>query len=106
MGIDKPMLPTVAHIVADNGRLVVSGQLNFATAKKLWNASLPLLAIHNELHFDLAKVLSSNSAGIALLIEWVKYARRHQKIITFERLPTQLQSIAAVSGVSEILTAI
>lgn len=99
------MLPTVAHIVADNGRLVVSGQLNFATAKKLWNASLPLLAMHNELHFDLAKVLSSNSAGVALLIEWIKYAKQHQKMITFERIPAQLQSIAAVSGVTAILTA-
>jgi phospholipid transport system transporter-binding protein len=99
------MIPTVAHIIADNGRLIVSGQLNFATIKKLWKASLPLLASQTELHFDLSKVLSSNSAGIALLIEWMKYAKQHQKTITFERIPAQLQSIAAVSGVTSILTA-
>lgn len=96
-------MSTLAHITTDNGRLIVSGQLNFSTTKTLWQASLPLLNELTEWHFDLAKVVSSNSAGVALLIEWLKYAKRSKKIISFTRIPQQLQTIAAISGVSQLL---
>lgn len=96
-------MTTIAHIYSQHGRLMVSGQLNFSSANKIWNASLPLLANQQEWHFDLSKVISSNSAGLALLIEWIKYAKQMNKVISFTRLPEQLQSIARIAGVEHFI---
>jgi phospholipid transport system transporter-binding protein len=82
---------------------VISGELNFTTAVKLWNESLVLMAKAAQLNFDFTAVTNSNSAGIALLLEWVKYAKQHQKTIRFNNIPKQLNSIIAVSGISKIL---
>jgi phospholipid transport system transporter-binding protein len=82
---------------------VISGELNFTTAVKLWNESLALMAKASQLNFDFTAVTNSNSAGIALLLEWVKYAKQHQKSIRFNNIPKQLNSIIAVSGISKVL---
>jgi phospholipid transport system transporter-binding protein len=82
---------------------VISGELNFTTAVKLWNESLALMAKASQLNFDFSAVPSSNSAGIALLLEWVKYAKLHQKSIRFNNIPKQLRSIITVSGIEKIL---
>ncbi len=86
-------------ITNQNGRLIVSGDLNFLTVPILWEHSLPLLSALQELHFDLEKVTSSNSAGVALLIEWMKYAKSAKKKISFSHVPLQLTSIIQAAGV-------
>ena len=90
-----------AHF-ADNC-LVISGELNFVTVVNLWSESLPLLAKHNALHIDLSRITSANSAALALLLEWLKYARRENKTISFKNTPSQIQSIAAVAGIDNLL---
>ncbi len=90
-----------AAIIADEkGQLIVSGELNFATIVGLWKQSLPLLTNRSPIDIDLSQVTLSNSAGIALLIEWLKYAKQNNKAITFHGISAQLQSIAAVAGVA------
>lgn len=79
--------------------LLVSGELNFETVVSLWEESLPLLANCPELCFDFSNITQSNSAGLALLLEWMKYAKQASKKITFSHLPMQLNSIASVAGV-------
>lgn len=83
--------------------LTVSGELNFATVVHLWNESLPLLAKHQVLQIDLSRVTSANSAALALLLEWLKYARDEKKTITFQNMPPQIQSIASMAGIDKIL---
>ncbi|HSW69345.1 MAG TPA: STAS domain-containing protein [Gammaproteobacteria bacterium] len=80
-------------IVNEEGRLVISGDLNFLTVPMLWKNSLPLLAALPELNFDLKNIRSSNSAGAALLVEWMKYAESSKKKISFNDIPAQLNSI-------------
>jgi phospholipid transport system transporter-binding protein len=82
---------------------VISGELNFTTAVKLWDESLALMAKVSQLNFDFTAVTNSNSAGIALLLEWVKYAKLQQKSIRFNNIPKQLQSIITVSGIAKVL---
>ena|SRR5260221_8645088 len=90
-----------AAITADEkGQLIVSGELNFATIVGLWSQSLPLFTNRSHIDIDLSQVTLSNSAGVALLIEWLKYAKQTNKAIMFHRIPAQLQSIAAVAGVA------
>ena len=82
---------------------IVSGELDFTTIKDLWKVSLPLLASEKNLNFDMTHVDASNSAGLALMLEWMKYAKKENKKIHFANIPTQLQSIMEVSGIEKIL---
>ena len=96
-----------ASITFQNNRLMVSGDLGFQTVMHVWAQSLPLLAQANtvsELQFDLSNVISSDSAGLALLLEWVKYAKRINRKISFQYLPAQLNSIIAVAGISDLIS--
>jgi len=86
-------------IINQNGCLIVSGDLDFLTVPIVWKQSLPLLTASSELNFDLEKITFSNSAGLALLIEWMKYAKRSGKKIYFHHIPSQLNSIIKATGV-------
>ncbi len=87
----------------EEGCLKISGDLNFQTVNHLWDASLPFLAKYRELHFDFHGVNSVNSAGLALLLEWIKYAKNHQKSLRFSHLPQKLRLIAEAAGLEKIL---
>jgi phospholipid transport system transporter-binding protein len=92
-----------AAIKEQEGCLIVSGDLNFFTVVELWNSSLPLLLNKTSLTFDFSDVTSTNSAGLALLLEWLRYAKRHAQSISFDHMPSQLASIASVAGVTKML---
>jgi phospholipid transport system transporter-binding protein len=92
-----------AEIIEQNGCLAVAGNLNFQTVTKLWHMSQPLLTVVPVLTFDLAKVTAVNSAGLALLLQWQRYALTHKKAIAFVNMPPQLVSIAKVAGIAELL---
>lgn len=93
----------IAKIALDNDSLVVSGDINFETAVGLWDESLPLLSNCKQLSFDFSQVKSVNSAALALLLEWLKYAKEQNKLVSFNQLPQQLFSIAKVAGVEKLL---
>jgi phospholipid transport system transporter-binding protein len=82
----------------------VSGILDFAGAAALWKDSLTKLGGYPALQFDLSGVTASNSGGVALLLQWLKYAKQHQKVIDFQHIPASLASILAVSGVASLLS--
>lgn len=87
----------------EDGRLAITGELDFNNVVEFWQESLVLMKDLNELHFDLSAITHCNSAGIALLLEWIKYARREKKSLSFRNIPQQLLSIAKVTGVDQIL---
>jgi phospholipid transport system transporter-binding protein len=93
-----------AKIVFDNNRLMVSGDLDFVNVMQVWQTSLPLLQKCSEFHFDFSGVNSSKSAGLALLVEWIKLAKRMNKKIQFDHLPKELMSVADVCGMRPFLS--
>jgi phospholipid transport system transporter-binding protein len=99
------MTDSVATLKFNDGFFVIAGELNFTTVVALWDASLPLLKDAPQLNFDFTSVRNCNSAGIALMLEWVKYAKQHHKTIRFNNLPKQLKSIINVAGITAILGA-
>jgi phospholipid transport system transporter-binding protein len=93
-----------ATIVDQNGRLRVSGELNFSTIPVLLKNSLPLLANGPpQIEIDLSQVTASNSAGLALLLEWSEYAKSNHQHILFTKIPEQLMAIARMINI-DILT--
>lgn len=83
-----------ATLLKENNELLIKGTLDFTTVAELWKDSLPLLAGLHTININLSGVTSANSAGLALLLEWLKYADHQNKKIIFENLPDQLMSVA------------
>lgn len=80
------------------GQLLVSGCLNFATVPQLAIRGCQLIAASPQPVFDLHGVTKSDNAGLALLVAWVKCAKRMRKAVKFSHIPQQLLAIAKVSG--------
>ena len=92
-----------AQIVESASVVKVSGELNFSTVMRVWQETLSLVQQRNDLHFDFTQVGACDSAGLALILEWVKYAKTHNKSIRFSHFPEQLGSIITMSGMQDIL---
>lgn len=87
----------------ESGRLKVSGPLDFDTAATALDRGLRLLAETNAWEIDLSGVDSSDSAGLAVLVEWLAYAQSTSKRLQFTGLPAQIRAVAAISEIDELL---
>lgn len=88
---------------AGAGRFLVSGPLTFDTVTDAAAASQKLFAEHQAIDLDLAGVTASDSAGLALLIEWVSRAQRGHCRLSYSRIPAQVMAIARISDVDKLL---
>ncbi|MEI6542066.1 MAG: STAS domain-containing protein [Methylococcales bacterium] len=80
------------------GNYVVDGDLTFATIDIKTLKSFGFLSSAKQINIDLGRVVCTDSAGLALMIEWIKYARQHRVQITFKNIPEQLLNLAKLSG--------
>ncbi|AFL75107.1 STAS domain-containing protein [Thiocystis violascens] len=90
------------------GRWCLSGALDFSTvtglaseAGTLFRDQAALGLAHMEI--DLSDLDASNSAGLALLLEWVEMARERGIRLTYRQLPDSLSRIATFSNLQSIL---
>ncbi|AFJ02790.1 putative NTP binding protein (contains STAS domain) [Methylophaga frappieri] len=84
-------------------RLIVSDVLTFETVAQNLAQSEPLIAELTTINVDLENVEHSDSAGLALLIQWLRMAKQQDKAIYFSNLPTQMQAMAKASGLETLL---
>ncbi len=85
------------------GRFRVTGDLGFETVKALLASSREQFASAGQIEVDLAGVTHGDSAGLALLIEWLRFAQRSGKSIRYTGIPEQLRALARISEVDELL---
>ncbi len=85
------------------GRYVVQGELSFDTVTGLLSESHSLFAGESSVELDLSGVTYADSAGLALLVEWLRQARLQGRQLRYQSLPAQLQSLANVSEVTGLL---
>lgn len=88
-----------------DGRFRVSGVLDASTVARLLARSGELFRGLSRIELDFATVTASDSSGLALLLEWLRLARRADQRIRFEHLPEQLMALARISEVDTLLTA-
>jgi phospholipid transport system transporter-binding protein len=81
----------------------VSGELTLDTASSVLTESQALFDKAPQLDIDLAQVSRADSAGLALLITWMRQAKQSDKTISFAHLPEQMLAIAKASGLDAIL---
>ena len=82
---------------------ILRGELSFSTVMDLLRDSAALLWRNSSVTLDLAGVTRTDSAGLALLVEWIRIARQRGKTIRFCNIPEQLMAVAQVAGLGELL---
>jgi phospholipid transport system transporter-binding protein len=87
------------------GRFRVSGVLDATTVGELLEQSQERFAGERQTHVDLSGVAEGDSAGLALLIEWLRKARQSGGRIRFTNVPGQINALARISEVEDLLVA-
>lgn len=82
--------------------IAVRGALGFATAKRALAESAPLMAGEAALTIDLSGVTQADSAGLALLVEWLRLGAAHGRTVRFAGIPEQLQTLIAACGLGTV----
>ncbi len=85
------------------GRFRVSGVLDASTAREVLEQSESPFAQSKEIDVDLGGVGESDSAGLALLIEWLRAARQGGRAIRFTNVPAQIEALARISEVEDLI---
>jgi len=89
------------------GVLLLSGELSFSSVPGVLSDSESLLAgrvgSDMAITIDLQGVGRSDSAGIALLVEWARNARSQNIAMTFVNMPSQMSALARLSGLEGVL---
>lgn len=84
------------------GRLCLSGPLDFATVTALWREGLAAVAHERLTEIDLSAVERTDSAGVALLLDWARRAQGAGGRLRLHGVPEQLTAILRASGVEEV----
>ncbi|MFU8836956.1 MAG: STAS domain-containing protein [Thiohalomonadaceae bacterium] len=93
-----------SQVALESGHLKIHGEMGFDSALALLAQTRPLLSEgQGPLIIDLGEVGRVDSAGLALLIEWMRLARQAGRELSFTRLPAQMQAIAEASDLGEVL---
>lgn len=101
-----PQQKNVEVVVAAPGRLDVRGALTFQTARAAYEAGLRALKKSDgTLEVDCSGVTQSDSAGLAVLVEWLAEAGRRGRTVRFANLPEGIRAAAQISEVEKFLEA-
>ncbi|MEO8018428.1 MAG: STAS domain-containing protein [Pseudomonadota bacterium] len=90
-----------------SGRIVVTGELTFASARDARQLGVLVLESSRAEKFviDCSSVTRADSAGLAVLLDWLAWGRRKSRAISLEKLPASLVAIAKISEVDGLLNA-
>src|SRR6187455_235768 len=90
-----------------SGRVVVTGELTFGTAREARQIGILVLESSraDRIVVDCAAVTRADSAGLAVLLDWLGWGRRRARPLSLQNLPDSLIAIARISEVDGLLTA-
>lgn len=100
------MITPQADITFQDGKFLLSGELSFFNVMSVYQKSLPHLHQCEELHFDFSGLKTSDSGGLALIVEWMKFAKQFNKPIHFPHLSQDLLSIAKAASLDHLIAVI
>ena len=97
----------VAISEIQQGRVTVTGELTFASAREARQLGLLVLegSRANPIVIDCGGVTRADSAGLAVLLDWLAWGRRKSRAVSLENLPASLVAIAKISEVDGLLQA-
>ena len=97
----------VAISEATPGRVSVTGELTFASARDARQIGVLVLegSSAERIVIDCGGVTRADSAGLAVLLDWLAWGRRKRRVVALENLPASLVAIAKISEVDGLLQA-
>ena len=81
----------------------VTGDMTFETTRNLLMESKALFREIKDMHLNLAEVEHVDSAGLALLLEWIAQARAKGGKISLKGMPESLHAMARLCQVDSAL---
>lgn len=87
-----------------DGRFALCGEMSFDTAERILEVSEGPFEEHTRIEIDLSGVTESDSAGLALLLEWVTWANHTVREISYSGMPERILAIAKTTEVDGLLT--
>lgn len=92
-----------ADILFKNNQFFLTGDLTFSNVMSVYEKSLPDLYKCLELRFDFSQLKSSDSSGLALIIEWIKFSKQQHRRIQFLHLSKDIMAIAKAAGIDALI---
>ena len=89
--------------VTSENDVKVKGVLNFDTVPVLMKQAEKIFADFNKVCVDFNEVSSSNSAGLALILEMMRYMKNKNKMISFNNLPDPVNVVVRAYGIDDEL---
>lgn len=86
-----------------DGRFVLTGDMTFETAERILRASQAPFEEHTRIEVDLSGIEKADSAGLALLLEWITWANHTVREIRFSEMPERVLAIARTTEVDSLL---
>ena len=102
---NKPPGATTGRIRdAGGGRFTLDGAVTMATVTALRGAGLQAFARGSgAIEIDLAGVQRADSGALALMVDWLAWARTAGRALKYTSVPAALLALARLSGVDELL---
>ncbi|MFZ1828930.1 MAG: STAS domain-containing protein [Candidatus Competibacteraceae bacterium] len=94
---------TEATAERNGDTLHIQGELDFDSVAGLWETTRSLFQAEPIHRIDLSGVRHSNSAGVALMVEWLRQTRRRQWPLAFVNIPPQMRAIIEVAELETVL---
>ena len=85
------------------GRFALSGVMTFASVASILRQGEKLFDKHTRIEVDLSGVTKTDSAGLALLLEWITWANHTVREIRFTGMPARIDAIARTTEVDHLL---
>jgi phospholipid transport system transporter-binding protein len=98
-------MPVSEYTLQDkgDGRFVLTGDMSFDTAEKILRESEGPFEHHTRIEVDLSGVEKADSAGLALLLEWITWANHTVREIHYIGMPERILAIAKTTEVDHLL---
>jgi phospholipid transport system transporter-binding protein len=84
---------------------VLQGPLNVETIRRIWRKGHHLLdkTSAKQVTLNLQDLTHSDSASVALLIDWLRYANAKGKTLRLNHVPQKMQDLIRLSNLQNIL---
>lgn len=90
---------------ASDHEWVLQGPLNVQTIRRIWRKGHTLIdhTRANHIELNLQDLTHSDSASVALLLDWLRYAKAQDKTLHLHHVPEKMQEIIRLSNLQNIL---
>ena len=90
-------------ILRDGDKLCVQGPITIGNVTAVIKQGDALFD-HPDLVIDLAQVTEVDSSAVSMLLEWQRKAREHNQQLYFSNMPKNMNNLARLYGVSELIS--